>query len=513
MKGELFIGEDLKTDTAVVCDICVVGSGAGGAVLAAGLVEKGFKVVMLEEGGYFARDNFKLNEGDAYFNLYQDRGTRGTADLAVTILQGRSVGGSTTVNWTTCFRTPKRILKLWEERFGVEGLSYDTLVPHFEAVEKRLGIQEWPLGRVNRNNQILVEGCQTLGWEVNALRRNVRGCADSGYCGMGCPIGAKQAMHRTYIQDALDGGLTVFSDVKVSRLEWEGRRVKKVVGEVLDRSTGRSTEKRVLVEAKVFVSSCGAINGPALLLRSGLDGNGRVGKRTMLHPVVALPGIYDDVIDPYYGAPQSVSSHQFIDRGSDKVGFFLEAAPVHPVLGSLGFSAFGDSQGRLMQALPHTGVLLSLAADGVLPHDEGGTVSLRADGRIRVDYPIGEHLKECFLEAHQKMAELELAAGVREAISLHVDSVVVRSKNDLEQLRQAEYGALKHAVFSAHQMGGCAMGENSETSVVDSNLRYRGLDNLFVVDGSVFPTSLGVNPSETIYALANWATDGVASRV
>ena len=204
MRGQLFIGEDITQDHDVQCDVCIVGSGAGGAVLAAGLVSSGLKVVMLEEGGYYDQDNFKLNEGDAYFNLYQDRGTRATSDVSITVLQGRTVGGSTTVNWTTCFRTPDRILKHWEQNFGTEAITTETLKPHFEEVERRLGIQEWPLDRVNANNKVLVDGCKKLGYEVRPLRRNVRSCADSGFCGMGCPIGAKQAMHRTYIQDALD---------------------------------------------------------------------------------------------------------------------------------------------------------------------------------------------------------------------------------------------------------------------------------------------------------------------
>jgi len=513
MKGTLFIGEDLKADVQVRCDVCIIGSGAGGSVLAAGLTRLGLDVVMLEEGGYFARDNFRLNEGDAYFNLYQGRGTRATEDLGITILQGRSVGGGTTVNWTTCFRTPERILEHWEREHGVRGLNLETLAPHFKAVEERLGISEWPLERVNNNNRILLDGARKLGWEVNPLRRNVRGCADSGYCGMGCPIGAKQSMHRTYLQDALDLGLRIYSDVKVSRLARHGRRIERVLGEVLDRGTGRGTGVGVAVEAKIVVSSCGAINGPALLLRSGLTHNGLVGTRTMLHPAVALPGIFDRDINPFYGAPQSVSSHQFIDRGSDKVGYFLESGPVHPVLGSLAFGRFGEAQGKFLSQLPQTGVLLALAVDGVVPGDVGGVVSLRRDGRASLAYPVGAAMAEGFRAAHRSMAQLQFSAGAKRVVSLHVDALELEQGDDLGRLDRSEYGALKHAIFSAHQMGGCGMGEDPERSVVDSSLLFHGLDNLFVVDGSVFPTGLGVNPSETIYAISHRAVEIVADRL
>lgn len=505
MKGQLFIGTDIKRDETVSCDVCIVGSGAGGAVLAAGLVEQGHKVVMLEEGGYYDQDNFKLNEGDAYFNLYQDRGTRATADLAITVLQGRSVGGSTTINWTTCFRTPPRIMSHWEEHFGIKDINAETLAPHFDEVEKRLGIQEWPLERVNENNKVLVDGCKKLGWEVSPLRRNVRGCANSGYCGMGCPIGAKQAMHRTYIQDALDLGLTVYSDVRAENFEWEGRRVKTLRGRVLDRETSKPTGPQLTVKAKVFVSSCGAINGPALFLRSKLTGNGHVGRRTMLHPVVAVTGLHEQEILPFYGAPQSAGSHQFIDRGADKVGFFLESAPLHPALASLGFTGFGDLQGEYLEQLAHTGVLLALSVDGLLPNDEGGTVSLRDDGRIRFDYPVGDHLKESFRAAHKVMTQINFAAGAKQVASAHVEPIIMSSKSDISRLQKAEYGAFKHGIFSAHQMGGCAMGADPSKSVVDDQLKFHTMDNLYVVDGSVLPTALGVNPSQTIYGLAHRA--------
>ncbi len=513
MKGALFIGADLTTDQELDCDVCIVGSGAGGAVLAAGLVERGLDVVVLEEGGYYTRTDFNGDEGQAFDRLYQDRGTRATADVAITILQGRSVGGGTTVNWTTCFRTPERILDHWAEQHGVEGLSKDALEPHWRAVEERLGIEEWPLAQANRNNRILAEGCKALGWEFSPLRRNVRGCVDSGYCGLGCPVGAKQAMHRTFIQDGLDLGLRLYADVRADRLEHRDRQVEAVVASVLDRSSGRPTGVTLRVRPKVCVSSGGAINGPALLLRSGLDAAGRVGRRTFLHPVVAMPAFFEEPIHPFYGAPQSVSSHQFADRGADKVGFFMEVAPIQPVVATLAFSGFGASQREFMKDLPNMGGLLALAIDGIHPDDEGGQVSLRSDGRLRVDYPVQPHLAEAFQAAHQALAQVGLAAGASQVLSLHLEPQSIRSEADLPALASAAYGAFEHPIATAHQMGGCSMGGDRNRSVVSSELQHHDADNLFVVDGSVFPTSLGVNPSLSIYGLSHWARERVAAAV
>ena len=166
-----------------------------------------------------------------------------------------------------------------------------------------------------------------------------------------------------------------------------------------------------------------------------------------------------------------------------------------------------------MANLANTGVVLALGVDGLLPEEEGGRVSLREDGRTRFDYPVGPSLQEMFREAHKAVARLEFAAGAKEVLPLHVDPLIMRSVDEVPLLDTREYGALKHGIFSAHQMGGCAMGVDPEESVVDSTLRYHGLDNLFVVDGSVFPTALGVNPSESIYGLAHWGYPFVAARV
>lgn len=513
MKGRVTHGHEISADVAEQCDVCVIGSGAGGAVLAAGLVEAGLDVVMLEAGGYYTRRDFDLHEATTFPNLYQERGGRSTADLAISVLQGRSVGGSTTINWTTCFRTPDRILEHWRSVHGLEGLDPDTLAPHFDAIEERLHIAAWPERTANENNRALLRGARALGMEAEALKRNVRGCANSGYCGVGCPVDAKQAMHVTYIPDAVHRGMRLYSDVEVRRLVTEGGQVTEVHAQVLRRHTPHDEPHRVVVTPKVVALCGGAINSPALLLRSGLDDNGRVGKRTFLHPVIAVAGQYPHRVDPYYGAPQSIGSHAHIDRGADKMGFFLEAAPMQPMLTSSASLSFGAELERFMEKLPYISSLIALHVDGLLPGDEGGTVSLRSDGRTRLDYPIGAPLQEAMRKSHEVLARIHLAAGAELVASLHEQPVEMATEDDVATLAARAYGAHEHAIFSAHQMGGCAMGPDPATSVVGPDHRHHATANLFVVDGSVLPTSLGVNPSETIYALAHRARDIVADAV
>ncbi len=488
-----------EQDLELSCDVVIVGSGAGGSVLAAGLAERGLDVIVLEEGPYATRDDFSQVEGEAYPMLYQDRFARATADAAIAVLQGRSVGGGTTVNWTTCFRTPQRVQDFWGERFGLD-LDLD---PHFEAVEQRLGVAEWPEELANANNRTLLDGCRALGWEAKALRRNVRGCVNSGYCGLGCPYDAKQGMLITTLQDLLDRGGSIISDCRALSIEHSGGRASVVHGRVNDGGP------RVTVRADKVVVAGGAINSPALLLASDINPNGQVGRHSFLHPVVALPARYPHDIEGWSGAPQSIGSHQHIDRG-EQVGFFMEVPPLQPMLASAGLMGFGAMQRDFMKGLKRVSTLLSLMADGFHESAPGGTVSLRADGRPKLDYPISEGLVEAFRAAHVAMARVHLAAGATEAVTLHPQPLTVRSESDLAALKSAPYGALKHSIFTAHQMGGCRMTHDPSSRVVGTDHRVEGFENLYVVDGSVLPTSLGVNPSETIYALAHRAVEPVA---
>lgn len=513
-EGRIFGGEQISADVEVSCDVCVVGSGAGGSVLALELVSRGLSVVMLEEGGHHTRREFDLTEATAFPNLYQDLGNRTTDDLSISILQGRSVGGGTTVNWCSSFRTPKRILDHWREVHGVEGLSEEALTPHWEAIEKRLHIAEWPEERMNRNNRVLWDGLGKLGYSRGLIRRNVHNCANLGYCGMGCPIDAKQSMLVTMIPDAVEKGLTVYANTSARRLRIEGRRVVAVEAEVVD-VANRPTGKKVVVRSKVAALSGGALNSPALLLRSGLDGHGRVGKRTFLHPVVVMVAEFEEPVEAFSGAPQSVHSHHFIDRGPGKIGYFLEVPPIHPMLAATTFTGFGTKLVDLLSRLPYVNACIALTVDGLLEGDEGGTVGLRSgsDRRLAFDYPLREANWEAFRSACKEMAKIQFAAGARQVMSLHTEPVFLRSIKDISKLDDAPWEKLKVRVVTAHQMGGCAMGRNPSRSVVDSKLRYHDLDNLFLVDGSIFPTGLGVNPQQTIYGIARWGAQHVVAAV
>ena len=253
-------GQTLTSDLEAVADVCIVGSGAGGAVAAATLQAAGLKVLVVEEGGYFTSSRFRMREADAYPNLYQESAQRTTKDLSVAIFQGRTVGGGTVVNWTTCFRTPDHVVEHWRAKHAVGSISPADLAPHFDAVEERLSVAPIPLEATNRNNRTLYEGCKALGYEAEPIKRNVRGCALTGYCGMGCPIDAKQSMLVTYLPDAMNRGATVLSRCRVERLVLEGNEVTGLEGTLLDADGVKPTGVKARVKAKRFLLAAGAID-------------------------------------------------------------------------------------------------------------------------------------------------------------------------------------------------------------------------------------------------------------
>ena len=500
--GVVRSGGDFGDNHTAEYDFVVVGSGPGGSMAAAVLAGRGARVALVEEGSRYSRRDFNMEESWAYPHLYQEHGNRATDDLSIIILQGRTVGGGTTVNWTSSYRTPDRTLALWASRHGVAGLDSGALAPHFAAVEQRLSIGPGNEDDVNRNNRKLWDGASKLGWKPELIRRNVKGCARLGYCGMGCPLDAKQSALITYVPDALAAGADLYTDCRAKLIETDRRSARAVVAEALDRETDRPTGRRVVLHARRgVVLAAGAINSPALLLRSRIaDSSGMTGRRTFLHPTVPLVAYYSEPIEAFYGPPQSVACHHFAERG-DRLGYFLETAPIHPMLAALAFPGFGAEHRRAAERLAQAQATIALLIDG--HHDDpGGRVTVDRDGRVRLSYPLRDAHVEAARDALANMARLQLAAGAEFIATLHDPPLLIRSESDIAQIARADFGANRHTLFSAHQMGGCAMGGDPRTSVVDPHGRHHDLDNLWITDGSIFPTSLGVNPQLSIYAIA-----------
>jgi len=498
------------------CDVVIVGSGAGGGISAEILSTAGLSVVIVEEGPLKTAEDFKMQEKQAYSDLYQEVAGRQTLDKGIQILQGRSVGGSTTVNWTSSFRTPHQTLDYWSEYFGVKGFASKELAPWFDWVEKRLNIHLWQVSP-NKNNQLLADGASKLGWNSAVIPRNVKGCANLGYCGMGCPINAKQSMLVTTIPTAVEHGAKLISRARAETLIIEKDQVKGLWLSAMDNQGQIKKLNATKINAKAVVLSAGAIGSPAILLRSKVaDPYKRLGGRTFVHPVSAIVAKMPEKVEAFYGAPQSIYSDQFLwrDGVTGELGYKIEVPPMHPVLSSTLLIKHGLPHKDLMSDLPYYQANLALIRDGFNAQSQGGQVLLDSNGFPQLDYPINDTLWRGQRAAMLSMAELQFAAGAQAVIPLHLDAKMVNSWSLAKKLiNQLAANHLRWQTMSAHLMGGCNFGNDATTSVTDSAGQHHQLENLSVIDGSVFPTSLGVNPQLSIYGVAAKLASGLALRL
>ena len=503
-------------DKVLSADVVIIGSGAGGGVSAEIFSQAGYRVLLIEEGPLKTARDFNMQEKEAYPQLYQESAGRKKLDKAINILQGRSVGGSTTVNWTTSFRTPEKTLKYWQVNLGIKRHDYESLAPWFKKMEQRLNIAPWQIP-ANANNQTIANGAKKLGWSYSSIARNVKGCANLGYCGLGCPINAKQSMLVTTIPAALKAGAELIYKARVERLTYQQDTVTGCELLAMDDFGQPITGKKIKVKAPLVILSAGAIGSPAVLLRSKVpDPNKLIGKRTFLHPTLISAAVMPEAVNGYAGAPQSIYSDHFLWPETNEMGFKIEAAPLHPLLTSTVLTSFGQQHFDLMQQFPHIQGSIALLRDGFDEQSVGGEVVLDDYGFPKLKYELNDYFWKSARKALLAMAEMQFAAGAKQVLPIHLYSKPYRSwseaKTAIEKLSMKPLEAL---VFSAHVMGGCAMGSDTKSSVVDEDGRYHHLQGLYIFDGSIFPTSIGANPQLSIYGMvAKLATQlASASRI
>ena len=506
-------GPHAAAPATLSCDVAIIGSGAGAGITAELLTSAGLSVVLIEEGPLRSSSDFRQIEAEAYPTLYQDSASRQTADKAINILQGRCVGGSTTVNWTSSFRTPASTLLFWRERFALPELTDSAMSPWFLQVEQRLNIGPW-LVPPNLNNELLKTGAARLGIAAAAVQRNVKGCWNLGSCGMGCPTNAKQSMLVTTIPTALDRGATLLVQMRAHKLDLVQGKVQAVQCIPIAVNGAVMPGNGTRVVARHFVVSGGAINSPALLMRSDLpDPHGRLGLRTFLHPVVLSSAVFEKTVAGWEGAPQTMYSDHFLEVApvDGPIGYKLEAPPLHPVIASTTLPGFGAQQAQAMKDFPHTHALLALLRDGFHEQAAGGKVKLRGDGTPVLDYALTPFVMDGARRALLSMAEIQFAAGARRVTPGHEAAVPyttwAQAKAAIASLQIVPY---QTRVVSAHVMGGCGIAGKAELGVVQPDGRHWQVDNLSVHDGSLFPTSIGANPQLSVYGLVNKLATGLA---
>lgn len=501
-------------DTTLYTDVVIVGSGAGGGVVAGELSAVGLDVIVLEKGGYNAEPEYDSLELSSNQRLFENRGLCTTTDLGMILLAGSTLGGGTVVNWAVSLRTPHSVLEEWENDYGVTGFTGTEYEQAMDDVWRRLNVNT-DHSAPTPQNQMLMKGAEVLGMATQILPRNVKGCEDCGFCNFGCTFGAKQSTLKTYLQDAYDRGTRIGVNVAVEKILIENGRAVGITGTALDHD-GKPI--RLTVRAKAVVSSAGTLHTPGLLLRSGLS-NPHIGRNLHLHPTTVTYGMYEQTICGWQGAPMTRLISEFADYRKDGYGFILECAPVHPGIAALTLPwQNGLQHKQIMERVGHLSNIITIIRD----HD-GGRVTIDRKGRPLWHYTLSNRDRETLARGVQESFRVHEAAGALEISAPHSPPITAifdgapRKEYILPALnyhvQKRGYRANGFALFSAHQMSSARMGGNPMLGAFDPFGESFEVRNLFVADGSALPTAVGRNPMITIMSVAHRISQYIIQRV
>lgn len=477
-------GAEISGRRSIRADACVVGSGAGGAVVAKELAEGGLDVVMIEEGAHHTTDDLTARPREMMSRLYRDGGQSVTLGNAPIVLpQGCAVGGTTLINSGTCFRTPDTVLESWAQNFGIaiDGAAMD---PYFRRVEREINVSQVPADLAGRNTEVVKRGADALGWSGDYLYRNARGCVGSGICPTGCPTSAKQHMAITYVAKAWNAGATTFTQCKADRITVQGGRASGV--EACTKAGGR-----LIVEAPLVVISGGTIQTPLLLMRQGLcRESGQLGRNLTIHPATAVLALMDEIVDMAIGVPQSYYVDQF---AGERIMLEGAAGPPEYVATLLPYS--GERHRELMlnyRQIAEFGLMVSELSRG--------RVRLQA-GQPVVTYNLVDADVAALRRGVELLARLFTAAGAKRVL-LPLRRLPEIAPGDFDAIARARLSPADFKLMAFHPLGTARAHADRARGVVDSDLAVHGVPGLHIADGSVIPTPLGVNPQQTIMALA-----------
>lgn len=484
-------------------DAVVIGSGAGGAIAAYELAKAGKRVLVLEAGPYIPSEQFSEMMAVAMDTLYQDHGGQANAAGDITVLQGACVGGSTVVNAALCFRTPDYYLELWGERFGLTNLTPEVMAPYFDKVEANLHIAPNAPHENSPGARLLKQGIENLGLPPGNAKRNIRECAMTGFCFAGCVSDRKQSMLVTYLPWAVAHGATLYADTRVTRILAEGDRACGVEAEVVDRESGE-VKSRVTVRAPIVVVAAGPIQTPLLLQKSGLaNSSGQVGKNFACHPTLSITGMFDEEVDNFHGATHSL----YMDRYTmpEEGGYLLLDAIQDPVEAS--FQAepgTGEPYMAYMTRYRNSVRLITLI------HDKNvGEVSWK-DGAKEISYVVDDDDFDIMKAGLKTNARVLFAAGARQLFIPSTQRLTIDDESQIDAVIDSLVNEpARYRYTSFHPQGTCRMGADPASSVVSPNGESHDVKNLYVADASLLPTSIGYNPSETVYALAHYICDRI----
>ncbi len=487
-------------------DIVIIGSGAGGGTVAkelSPLCRSGVRIAVLEAGPRLTEQDFTGREIEMARKLYFDGGGFVTKDKTMTLAFAKAYGGSTVVyTGTSLLISPKTV-----ERWGVKGLEWEDLQRRSEKYIRENNVHLQEEGKLNDNNLLFKKACEKLGYRVEQFPINVKGCQGSGFCNLGCPNGAKMGTHKVQLPEAERNGVTVVTNCHVDRIQ--NQICYATVEEPKSGSPSPWRSGTYRVRAKVVIVAAGAVNTPALLLRSGLPTSlPALGRYFTCHPALIMVGQHDRPITNYWGHPKSFYCDQF----AESKGFLLETCMYFPFITAKSLTGFGKDHSRMMSRMDTLQMILVLAIDAAHPRNR---VTIDRQGLPVIDYKLSDSVLDSLFESMKTCTGILFAAG---ASRVHAPAgrkflIEASERHRLEELLSRK--ALKPgkvSISSAHLMGGCRMGEDSSTSVTNAWGQVHGVPWLFVADASLFPDSVEINPYLTIMTLADRVAEGIKRR-
>lgn len=495
--GKVFDASRLPLPLRLETDLCVVGSGAGGAMVAMVAAEAGLEVLLLEAGELVGWKEMTQREEQMFPRLFWDGASRTTEDKAVKIHQGKGVGGSTLHNLNLCKRIPAAIFERWASERGLAHLPWSRWESLYSEVEALLGVSEVPREQWNRHNHLLEEGCQALGWRGGSLRHNRSGCLGSGFCELGCAYDAKNNAARVLLPRVLAAGGEVLTLCQAVRVEHRGGKVRGVRAVAVEPHSRRPLGE-VEVSAKRVCLSASATGTAALLLRSGVpDPSGETGNCLRIHPAVVAAGDFEEEVRAWQGIPQAYECTELLEL-EQPTGHRAWVLPAfaHPVGAATMVPGQGQEHRELMKRYAHLAVFTAMIHDRTQ-----GRVRPRGELGLSIDYwPSEEDRRELSLGLWG-CAKLLFAAGARRVFIPTFPGRVLERGDSPEWLRELPIERGRIDLVAVHPMSSVPMGDDPQQAAVDSQGRHHHLEGLFVADASLFPTSIGGPPQLSVYAI------------
>lgn len=484
-------------------DVVVIGSGSGGAAVARELARDGRSVLVLEEGGYYAPEDYSgMRVSQVIRRMWREAGL--SVALAVgdtpliAITAGKCVGGSSVMTGGVCFRIPDEVLHVWSKDLRLPRMTPDGLDAYFSEVERTIHAEEVPASMRSRSSELFVEGAARMGISMKSLRRNTSGCRGAARCNFGCPHGAKMSVDISFLPDAVAHGARIVSDALVERIDVAGGTARGVRGRFLDPVSG---EPRVPFEirSKIVVVACGSLHTPILLRRSGL-GSEHIGRHLTLHPTFRIGALFDEEVKGWDGSHQSVYSDDFAHEG---IGFTGVYPPVNVLAAA--FPGVGRIHRQYVKRMPN------LAFFGGMIHDDGGGQVRRWISREPlVTYRMIERDKARMLKGMHILARMAFAAGAKEVLLPIFGMPTAKSEKELDFLAEGKLAAGRVECTAFHPLGSAKMSATREEGVVKPTGETWDVQNLFICDGSVLPTSIGVNSQVPIMSVSVMLAQGIA---